>query len=27
VNATGPEQHVGAMEVTIKQVNERFRCH
>eukprot|EP01042_Synura_sphagnicola_P027301 gene27301-35262_t len=27
VNATGPEQHVGAIEVKIKQVKERIRCH
>ena len=27
VIAMGPEQHVGAIEVKIKQVNERIRCH
>jgi len=27
VNATGPEQQVGAIEVKIKQVKERIRCH
>eukprot|EP01042_Synura_sphagnicola_P030299 gene30299-39040_t len=27
VNASGPEQHVGAIEVKIKQVKERIRCH
>jgi len=27
LNATGPEQHVGAIVVKIKQVKERIRCH